>query len=113
MAWYVVLRQTGDGPGTLIGTCRYAGPPSYDGTVEVGYSVLPEFRRQRYATEAVAGLLRRASADPRVARVIAETLPSLRPSIGLVEKSGFTFIGEGSEPGVIRYALTRAAYADG
>lgn len=39
--------------------------------------------------------------------VIAETLPALRPSIRVLEKSGFKFIGQGSELGVIRYQLTR------
>lgn len=39
----------------------------------------------------------------------AETLPALAPSIGVLEKLGFVFAGEGSEPGVIRYALERTA----
>ena len=39
--------------------------------------------------------------------MIAETLPGLMPSIGVLRKCGFRFIGDGSEPGVIRYELTR------
>jgi RimJ/RimL family protein N-acetyltransferase len=35
--------------------------------------------------------------------VILETLPDLTPSIGVLEKCGFRFIGEGSESGVVRY----------
>ena len=35
---------------------------------------------------------------------IAETLPDLRPSIGVLEKTGFELLGEGSEPGVIRFS---------
>ena len=42
--------------------------------------------------------------------MIAETLPELTPSIGVLRKGGFALIGEGSEPGVIRFELTRAAY---
>jgi len=44
--------------------------------------------------------------------VIAETLPELTPSIGVLRKCGFELIGEGSEPGVIRFERTRAAYEE-
>ena len=32
-------------------------------------------------------------------------------SIGVLRKCGFRLIGEGSEPGVIRYEITRDEYA--
>ncbi len=95
---------------TLIGTAGYKGPPSEDGTVEVGYGIVSDHQRRGYASEAVRGLLAHAFAVPRVQRVIAETLPELTPSIGVLEKCGFRLIGEGSEPGVIRFELTRAEY---
>jgi len=76
--------------------------------VEVGYGVLPGFRRQGYATEAAQGLIAHAFAHPEVALVIAETLPDLFPSIGVLRKIGFVYVGEGSEPGVVRYELRRA-----
>jgi RimJ/RimL family protein N-acetyltransferase len=76
--------------------------------VEIGYSVLPEFRRQGYATEAAQGLIARAFAHPGVALVIAETLPDLFPSIGVLRKIGFGYVGEGSEPSIVRYELRRA-----
>ena len=41
---------------------------------------------------------------------LAETLPELTPSIGVLEKCGFRLIGDGSEPGVIRFELTRAEW---
>jgi RimJ/RimL family protein N-acetyltransferase len=61
----------------------------------------------------VRGLLSQAFALPAVHRVIAETLPELAPSIGVLRKCGFGLIGDGSEPGVIRYELTRAEYSAG
>ena len=64
------------------------------------------------SSEAVRGLLGRAFADPVVRTVIAETLPELTPSIGVLAKCGFHLIGEGSEPGVIRFELTRAEYLE-
>ena len=95
---WVVLRA----PRTLVGVVGYKGMPK-DGSVEVGYGVVAEHRRQGYATEATRALVDQAFASPDVTRVLAETLPGLMPSIGVLEKLGFTLIGEGSEPGVIRY----------
>ena len=96
---------------TLIGSSGYKGPPSPDGTVEVGYGIVRDHQRRGYATEVVRGLLAQAFVLPSVRRVIAETLPELASSIGVLHKCGFRLIGEGSEPGVIRFELTRAGYA--
>jgi RimJ/RimL family protein N-acetyltransferase len=93
----------------LVGTAGYKGPPA-DGTVEVGYGIVTDHQRRGYASEAVRGLVARAFSMPEVWRVIAETLPELTPSIGVLRKCGFEPIGEGSEPGVIRFELIRAAY---
>ena len=94
----------------LIGSAGYKGPPTEEGTVEVGYGIVTDHRRHGYASEATRGLVARAFRLPEVRRVIAETLPELTPSIGVLRKCGFGLIGEGSEPGVIRFELTRAAY---
>jgi ribosomal-protein-alanine N-acetyltransferase len=94
----------------LIGSAGYKGPPSPDGVVEIGYGIVRDQQRRGYATEAVRGLLARAFAEPDIEKVIAETLPELTPSIGVLAKCGFRLIGEGSEPGVIRFELTRAEY---
>lgn len=108
-AYYVVIEGEDR---ELAGLVGYKGPPSEDGTVEVGYGVLPEHQRRGYAVEATAALIGNAFADARVTRVIAETLPELIPSIGVMEKLGFAFEGEGSEPGVIRYTLPRERWSE-
>jgi RimJ/RimL family protein N-acetyltransferase len=110
--WWLhfVLLTRGATGRTLIGSAGYKGPPSPDGTVEVGYGIVRDHQRQGYASETVRGLLARAFALPTVQRVIAETLPELTPSIGVLGKCGFRLIGDGSEPGVIRFELTRAEY---
>ena len=56
------------------------------------------------------GLVSNAFSHVNVRRVISETLPELVASIGVMEKCGFKFIGDGSEEGVIRYELTRDGY---
>ncbi len=100
---YYVVRRAG---AVLVGVAGYKGPP-VDGAVEVGYSVVPTHRRQGYAAESTGALVAHAFARPDVARVLAETLSALAPSIGVLEKLGFRLEGEGSEPGVIRYSLER------
>jgi RimJ/RimL family protein N-acetyltransferase len=109
---FVVLPEP-DGGRTLIGSGGYKGPPTSDGTVEVGYGIVSDRRRRGYAAETTRGLLANAFAVPAVTPAIAETLPELTPSIGVLDKCGFRLIGEGSEPGVIRFELTRAEYEAG
>ncbi len=82
---FIVLRQGAAGR-ILIGSAGYKGPPSPDGTVEVGYGIVRDHQRQGYASEAVRGLLAHAFAIPAVQHIIAETLPQLTPSIGVLRK---------------------------
>jgi ribosomal-protein-alanine N-acetyltransferase len=110
---YYFTRVNDGGKRTLIGAGGYKGDPDETGTVEIGYAVLPEFQRQGYAREAVAGMLDFAFTDERVRRVIAHTLEHLIPSRGVLETSGFDFVGAGndpSEPAAIQYEITRASY---
>ena len=108
--WYFVLREGPNGKSIAIGNGGYKGKPTEDGTVEIGYSVVEAYQRRGLGTEAAGALIARAFRDPAVTRVIAETFPDLRPSIRVLEKNGFVRIEGGSEPGVIRFELRRAAY---
>lgn len=103
--WWIILREAA--ARTLIGSAGFKGPPTADGSVEIGYGIVTDRHRQGYATETVRGLLDFAFSQPNVTRVIAETLPELEASRGVLDKTGFRFIGDGSEPGVIRYETTR------
>lgn len=100
----------------LVGLCGYKGGPDGAGVVEIGYGVVPEFRRRGFATEAVHALVAGAFADSRVHAIVAHTLPELTPSIGVLRATGFTFEGPGNdpqEPTAIRFRLTRAEYEAG
>lgn len=84
-----------------------------DGTVEIGYGIVPEARRRGYTSEAVAELMRWAFEHDSVERVIAHTLVGLTPSIGVLERAHFRFVGAGtdpSEPEAIQYEMTRAEW---
>jgi len=71
--WYAIRRATDAEAALLVASAGYFGPPSADGTVEIGYSVVAEERGKGYATEIVKALLERATATPQVQRVVAET----------------------------------------
>jgi len=64
------------------------------GLVEIGYAVVASCWGRGYATEAVLALIERARAVPEVERIIGHT-PLDRPGSGRVlEKAGFTLVGE-------------------
>jgi ribosomal-protein-alanine N-acetyltransferase len=104
---YIVTR--GD-DATVIGTVGFKGPPDESGKVEIGYSLLEQYQRLGYATEAARGVIAKAFADPRVLRVTAETYPHLEPSIGVMQRCGLVYRGEAAEPGVIYFELLREDY---
>lgn len=110
--WWLhfVLVPSGQTDRTLIGSAGYAGPPSADGTVEIGYAIVRDHQRRGYASEVVRALVANAFAEIAVQRVVAQTLPDLIPSIGVLNKCGFHLIGEGSGPGSVRFELTRVEY---
>ena len=107
--YYLVLRADQDGQPTAIGVGGFKGPPD-EGEVEVGYSVMPAYRRRGLASEAVQGFLARAFADDRVRRVVAETYPELIGSVGVLHRCGFRYLGDGSEDGTIRFGIERGAW---
>lgn len=104
--WYVVSRADG----VLVGTVGFKGRPDDDGTVEIGYSIVPSRRRAGLATEAVGGLVQWAFGHDDVRQVIAHTYPHLTPSIGVLTKLGFTRVDGFAEAGTIRFAAVSPRY---
>ncbi|HEX3580645.1 MAG TPA: GNAT family N-acetyltransferase [Thermoanaerobaculia bacterium] len=99
---YFIERETN----TLVGFGGGGGLPA-EGTWTIGYSVLPQFRRRGYASEALAALVAEAFRQAEVERIIGETYPELVASIGVLEKNGFVFVGPGDGERVIRYERKR------
>jgi ribosomal-protein-alanine N-acetyltransferase len=73
----------------VIGDAGFLGAPGADGTVEIGYSIVPAWRGCGYATEAVVALVEWALAQPRVEAVVAECDSDNVPSIRILEHAGF------------------------
>lgn len=103
--YYFALKQQ---PRVLVGAGGFMNPPSAEGVVELGYSVLAAHRRHGYASEATAGMVARAFAEPQVKRVVAHTYPHLVASIGVLEANGFALEGPGAEEGTVRYGRARS-----
>jgi RimJ/RimL family protein N-acetyltransferase len=97
--WWVLLRR----PQTLVGIVSPKGPPNGEGTVELSYGIVASHQGKGYATEATKALVDWVCRDPRTRRIVADTLPRLGASIAVMEKCGMSFLGEGSEPGAVRY----------
>lgn len=104
--WYLVNKNSQ--PEELLGICGFKGRPDGEGSVEIGYSVLSQYRNKGLATEAASRLVDWAFGHAHVTEIAAETLPHLKQSIRVLEKNGFSFTGQGSEQGVIRYAMYRS-----
>jgi [ribosomal protein S5]-alanine N-acetyltransferase len=118
--WYAMMRAphealdmlAGDVGDILIASGGFKGPPQ-DGTVEIGYSVLPRFQGHGYATEMVRALIDWALAQPGVLRIIAETTGDNTPSMRLLHKLGFVETEPAAEPGHVRLMLNGRAGKDG
>ncbi len=107
--WGSLLVQKRD-TGEIIGSAGFTGPPS-EGTVEIGYSMAPAFRKQGFAREAAARLVEQAFIDTRVNCVLAHTLAIENASVAILRRLGFVFIGDIDHPedgALWRWELARA-----
>ncbi|MBN2092458.1 GNAT family N-acetyltransferase [candidate division KSB1 bacterium] len=105
--WYAIRRTTIEEPAVVVAAGGYFGPPDENGDVEIGYSVVPSFRKQGYATEIVAALVHIAFADLRVHCVIARTGVQNQASIKVLQNAGFRQSGSPDDEGNIRFELLR------
>ncbi|MEN6626513.1 MAG: GNAT family N-acetyltransferase [Candidatus Sumerlaeia bacterium] len=103
-SWYILLVGE-DGAKTLAGAVGACGLPDPDGNMIIGYSMLDQFQRKGYATEALRGFIEWAAQNPDLRRVAADTFPHLVASIRVLEKIGFTPCGPGTEAGTIGFEL--------
>lgn len=84
----------------FVGHFNFHSKPNADylkelapGAVEMGYFVLPEFRRQGLAEEAALGMMAWASLAHGVNRFVVSISPENAPSVAMARKLGFARIG--------------------
>lgn len=82
--------------GEFVGFCGLN--PHDEETIEIMYAILPQSRRQGYATEVAAAIARFALADMGYRRAIAPIDPAHKASQAVVMKAGFTDCGLVSDP---------------
>lgn len=80
-------------PPELVAAAGYFGPPTPDGTLEIGYSVVAEARRRGYAAELARALAEHGLRQGGVRRVIAHTAAENHASRGVLERAGFRAAG--------------------
>jgi RimJ/RimL family protein N-acetyltransferase len=83
---------------SVVGTCAFKGAPDERGAVEIAYYTFPPYEGRGFATAMAAALADRAATDGRVRCVRAHTLPERNPSSRLLQKLGFTLVGEVVDP---------------
>jgi ribosomal-protein-alanine N-acetyltransferase len=91
--WMAPQVVVGD-EGVVIGHAGFHGPPDEVGMVEIGYSVVPDFRRQGCARAVLIELLHRAAAEPVVTTVRATISPDNVASLATIAGFGFVEVGE-------------------
>ncbi len=102
--WYALVRRPGETSDILAASAGFKGPPE-EGTVEIGYSVLPQFQGRGYATEMVQSLADWAFHQPGVRRIVAETGEDNAASLRVLHKVGFAGNDPGIETGSLRLVL--------
>jgi [ribosomal protein S5]-alanine N-acetyltransferase len=93
-----------------IGDAGFKGKPDESGTVEIGYSIIPEYRGRGFATEVTVALIKYAFSHSNVAAVQAHTHPSNIGSIGVLKKVGMRLvanIADGEEGEMLRWRLSK------
>jgi len=73
----------------IIGDAGFHGPVDGHGTIEIGYSVVPEERGKGYASESVRALVAWGFAQPNVRRIIGRCELDNTASRRVLEKAGF------------------------
>jgi len=100
--WLVVTRDGRE----LIGSAGFLGRPGEDGTIELGYSIVPDHRSRGFASEAAGALVEWALSQPGVDRVVAGCDPSNAASIRVLERSGMW--PRGTRDGELFWEVERA-----
>lgn len=105
--WYAIRPADEVVPRTLVGAGGYFGPADPEGTLEIGYSIAPEWERRGYAGEIVRMLVEHAFDHDQIKLIIAHTRESNIGSVRALERNAFHRHGLGRDPELLRFELSR------
>ena len=86
--------------GKVVGSVGCHRPPETDGSVEIGYGLVPEWRGRGLATVAVALLVRKLF-EAGIARVLACTAEDNLSSQAVLRRNNFQIAGEGRDSSIL------------
>ncbi|MFF2852428.1 GNAT family N-acetyltransferase [Streptomyces sp. NPDC058001] len=89
---HAVVDEAADG--AAVGYAGFHGPPDETGMVELGYSVVPDRRRQGYARAMLTDLVRRAATEQDVRTIRVTISPDNTASRATIAGFGFEEVGE-------------------
>jgi [ribosomal protein S5]-alanine N-acetyltransferase len=89
-----VLRDTKQ----IVGLGNFHDAPDAHGMLEIGYSVLPTFRRQGFGREIAHTMWNFAAKQREVQVLRASVSPDNTASLAIVQKAGFVKVGEQDDP---------------
>ncbi|MGD0603952.1 MAG: GNAT family N-acetyltransferase [Streptosporangiaceae bacterium] len=81
----IILRETGE----VVGDIGFHGPPDEAGTVEIGYSIVEQYRGRGLVGESAVAICGLAWSQPEVSRIIAQTEEGNAASAGVLRHAGF------------------------
>lgn len=90
--WSAIILHKADK--VLIGDIGFYGPPDQEGSVTIGYGIVPSYRGQGFATEALAAMIAWAFDQAGVQRVLADCEAWNVGSIRVLEKAGMRQMGQ-------------------
>jgi RimJ/RimL family protein N-acetyltransferase len=89
----------------VIGGIGFMGAPDEEGVVEMGYDVVPEYRRQGYATEMARSLITWAFQEAGIKVVTASCLDDNVGSIKVLENVGMRRLG--AEDNMLKWEIRK------
>jgi len=92
----------------IIGDIGFKGKPDDNGNIEIGYSVVPEYRRQGYCHEASRGLVGCAFEQLGVNKILAECDKDNISSIRILEKLHMHLIERNDQ--MLNWELTKTSW---
>ncbi len=106
--WYVVEKEIN----SLIGSIGFLGKPNSKGEAEIGYSILPAFRKNGYAKEAVKMITEWAIENEEIRLLIAKTLPENLASQKVLLWNNFVRESQPGENGEIIFFKTKESISE-
>lgn len=78
----------------MVGDICIVREPNSNGEIEIGYDTHHEFRKKGFMTEAVGGIIKWATSQPKVLSIITSTDKDNIASSTILKKNNFSKVSE-------------------